>query len=233
MPNTINAITTGIGGLATTADNSGAISLQSAGSTVAAVTSGGVAVTGTLSATGNITQNGNAVLNAGTAVTVAQGGTGQTTASAAFNALNPMTTTGDIIYEASATTAARLGIGTEGQVLSVASGIPAWATVSSTPTTAQVLSATAGATGGAVGTYAFLGSLSQSNPATIVLNSNYAGSLFVFAGLTVTGGNWATTANEPTYGQYGGGTPSGTWKAMGQNTRGSTENKGTIFLRVA
>jgi mucin-19 len=63
-------------------------------------------------------------------VAIANGGTGQTTAAAAFNALNPMTTTGDIIYEASATTAARLPIGTSGQVLTVASGIPSWATPS-------------------------------------------------------------------------------------------------------
>ena len=59
-------------------------------------------------------------------VAIANGGTGQTTATAAFNALNPMTTTGDIIYEASPTTAARLPIGTTGQVLTVAAGIPAW-----------------------------------------------------------------------------------------------------------
>ena len=38
-----------------------------------------------------------------------------------------MTTTGDIIYEASATTAARLGIGSTGQVLTVAGGLPSWA----------------------------------------------------------------------------------------------------------
>jgi hypothetical protein len=61
---------------------------------------------------------------------LANGGTGQTTAAAAFNALNPMTTTGDIIYEASASTAARLGIGSTGQVLTVAGGIPSWATPS-------------------------------------------------------------------------------------------------------
>lgn len=59
---------------------------------------------------------------------ILNGGTGETTASAAFNALNPMTTTGDIIYEASPTTAARLGIGSTGQVLTVAGGIPSWAT---------------------------------------------------------------------------------------------------------
>ncbi len=59
---------------------------------------------------------------------ILNGGTGETTANAAFNALNPMTTTGDIIYEASPTTAARLGIGSTGQVLTVAGGIPSWAT---------------------------------------------------------------------------------------------------------
>ena len=61
---------------------------------------------------------------------IANGGTGQTTAAAAFNALNPMTTTGDIIYEASASTAARLPVGSTGQVLTVAGGIPSWATPS-------------------------------------------------------------------------------------------------------
>jgi hypothetical protein len=60
-------------------------------------------------------------------VAIANGGTGQTTAVAAFNALNPMTTTGDIIYESSPTTAARLGIGSTGQVLTVAGGLPSWA----------------------------------------------------------------------------------------------------------
>lgn len=62
---------------------------------------------------------------------VAGGGTGATTATTAFNALNPMTTTGDIIYEASPTTAARLPIGTTGQVLTVSGGIPSWATLAS------------------------------------------------------------------------------------------------------
>lgn len=39
---------------------------------------------------------------------------------------NPLTTTGDIIYSSSGTTAARLGIGTAGQCLLVASGLPSW-----------------------------------------------------------------------------------------------------------
>ena len=39
-----------------------------------------------------------------------------------------LTTTGDTLYASSANTAARLAIGTSGQVLTVASGIPSWAT---------------------------------------------------------------------------------------------------------
>jgi hypothetical protein len=47
-------------------------------------------------------------------------------------ALNPSTTLGDIEYRsATANTNTRLGIGTAGQVLTVASGVPSWATSSS------------------------------------------------------------------------------------------------------
>lgn len=41
---------------------------------------------------------------------------------------NPMTTTGDTVYSSSGSTPARLGIGSTGQVLTVASGLPSWAT---------------------------------------------------------------------------------------------------------
>lgn len=44
---------------------------------------------------------------------------------------NPMTTTGDTIYSSSGSTPARLGIGSTGQVLTVAGGVPSWATPSS------------------------------------------------------------------------------------------------------
>jgi hypothetical protein len=47
-------------------------------------------------------------------------------------ALNPSTTLGDIEYRsATANTNTRLGIGTTGQVLTVAGGVPSWATASS------------------------------------------------------------------------------------------------------
>jgi len=52
---------------------------------------------------------------------VTSGGSGMT---------NPMTTTGDTIYASSGSTPARLGIGSTGQVLTVAGGIPSWATPS-------------------------------------------------------------------------------------------------------
>ena len=45
--------------------------------------------------------------------------------------VNPMTTTGDTIYSSSGSTPARLGIGSTGQVLTVAGGLPTWATPAS------------------------------------------------------------------------------------------------------
>ena len=104
---------------------------------------------------------------------IGNGGTGQTTASAAFDALNPMTTVGDMIYEGSGPTAVRLPIGSSNQVLTVVGGIPSWQTPSSggvttisfgstglTPSTATsgavTVAGTLGATSGGTGqsTYA-------------------------------------------------------------------------------
>lgn len=57
--------------------------------------------------------SGNATSEAQLAIT--RGGTGQATASAGFNALSPLTTKGDLV--AYSTTNARLGVGSDGQVL--------------------------------------------------------------------------------------------------------------------
>jgi hypothetical protein len=55
--------------------------------------------------------------------------------------LNPSTTLGDIEYRSStANTNTRLGVGTTGQVLTVAGGVPSWAT----PTTGDIEGVTAG-----------------------------------------------------------------------------------------
>ena len=74
---------------------------------------------------------------AGTAVAILHGGTGQTTAAAAYNALSPMTTKGDMEYDSAAATAARLAIGSNGAFLTAASGIPAWSTNTVPNTDAQ------------------------------------------------------------------------------------------------
>lgn len=47
------------------------------------------------------------------------------------SATSVLTTTGDILYASSANTLARLGVGSSGQVLTVAGGVPSWATASS------------------------------------------------------------------------------------------------------
>ena len=57
---------------------------------------------------------------------ISSGGTGQTTALAAYNALSPMTTVGDMTYEGTGPSAVRLPIGTTGQILTVSGGIPSW-----------------------------------------------------------------------------------------------------------
>jgi hypothetical protein len=159
---TPNSATTGVvtlaGTLGVTNGGTGITTAPTAGSVVygatsstqgytAAGTSGQVLISG---ATGSPTWTTNiagSAANVTGTVAIANGGTGQTTAAAAFNALNPMTTTGDIVYEASASTAARLAIGTSGQVLTVAGGIPSWqAAGGSTTLTTTDFTATSGQT---------------------------------------------------------------------------------------
>jgi hypothetical protein len=69
---------------------------------------------------------------------LANGGTGQTTKAAAFDALSPMTTAGDIIYGGTSGTGTRLAKGTDGQILTLASGVPSWATSSDVSTMAAI-----------------------------------------------------------------------------------------------
>jgi hypothetical protein len=57
---------------------------------------------------------------------IGNGGTGQTTASAAFNALSPITTTGDLIIGNGAGSATRLPIGTSGYLLTSNGTTAAW-----------------------------------------------------------------------------------------------------------
>lgn len=95
------------------------------------------------------------------------------------------------------------------------------------PTTAQVLSATAGATAGAVGTYAFL-LVSNAASFSVSAGSTYAGSSLRFAS------NNANTV----FGQTFSGTPAGTWRCMGFATKTSSGcsdlySQATVWLRIS
>lgn len=76
--------------------------------------------------------------NSGT-IAISKGGTGQTTASAGFNALSPVTTTGDLIVGNGTNSATRVGIGSTGQVLTVSGGTATWSTPSAGVTTGKAI----------------------------------------------------------------------------------------------
>ena len=85
--------------------------------TATTVNIGNVDTTLSRTGPGDIAVEGNAIFRAGgTDVPIADGGTGASTATAAFNALAPTTTQGDLIYH-NGTGNVRLGPGTAGQVL--------------------------------------------------------------------------------------------------------------------
>jgi hypothetical protein len=67
------------------------------------------------------------ILTTNAAVTIGQGGTGQTTATAAFNALSPITSTGDLIIGNGTNSATRLAIGTINYVLTSNGTTATWA----------------------------------------------------------------------------------------------------------
>jgi hypothetical protein len=61
-------------------------------------------------------------------VSIANGGTGATTKTTAFDALSPMTTAGDIIYGGVSGTGTRLAKGNNGTVLTMENNVPTWLT---------------------------------------------------------------------------------------------------------
>lgn len=97
---------------------------------------------------------------------------------------------------------------------------------SSTPTTAQVLSATAGATALAVGTYCFCHVVGGAK----ANNSNYAGSTLQLVGIA---NNLDTGATNSVTSAGAGSTLSGTWKCMSIWSATYYNAGDTLFLRVA
>jgi len=170
LPSTINVNTSGNAATATSATTAtnlaGGIASQipyqtGAGATsfIANGTSGQVLQSNGTSApswTTNI--SGNAANVTGT-VAIGNGGTGQTTASAAFNALSPITTTGDLIIGNGTNTATRLPIGASTYVLTSNGTTATWAaasgggaTVTSTTSTGPYYIVGSSATSGSLST---------------------------------------------------------------------------------
>jgi hypothetical protein len=91
--------------------------------------------TGATTLTGYVKGSGNSALTASASIPVgdltgtlpiSSGGTGASTKTTAFDALSPMTASGDLIYGGNAGTGTRLAKGANGNVLTLANGIPAW-----------------------------------------------------------------------------------------------------------
>jgi len=96
---------------------------QSLGSVTSVNVSGGS--TGLTATGGPITSSGTITL--GGTLGIPSGGTGAITATAAFNALSPITTTGDLIIGNGTNSATRLGIGANGLVLTSDGTTATWA----------------------------------------------------------------------------------------------------------
>lgn len=103
---------------------------------------------------------------------IASGGTGQATALAAFNALSPNTTQGDITFFSGGGNG-RLAIGTANFILTSVGGIPAWAL--NAPAAANITGILAIASGGTAASTAAGARTSLAVPGTAVDNT-YTGS---------------------------------------------------------
>lgn len=71
---------------------------------------------------------------------IANGGTGAASKAAGFDALSPMTTSGDIIYGGASGTGTRLPKGSDTQVLTLTAGLPTWASPAAAPATLAIVS---------------------------------------------------------------------------------------------
>jgi hypothetical protein len=112
---------------------------------------------------------------------IANGGTGQTTASAAFNALSPVTTAGDLIIGNGTNSATRLGIGTNGYVLT------------SNGTTASWAAATGGVTQIIAGTNVTISPAGGTGAVTINASGGGGSSAYTRTTFTATAGQTAFT----------------------------------------
>jgi hypothetical protein len=158
---------------------------------------------------------------------IANGGTGQTTASAAFNALSPVTTTGDLIIGNGTNSATRLAIGTNGYVLTSNGTTATWSA-----STGGVTSFSAGTTGltpntATTGAVSLAGTLAIANGGTGVTTAAaitaLVGNLLFPVGALYS----STAATNP-----GTSLGFGTWTAFGAG-RVMIGQNGTTFVAGA
>jgi len=172
---------------------------------------------------------------------IGNGGTGATTATTAFDALSPMTTLGDMIYEGAGPSAIRLGIGSTSQVLTVVGGVPAWAT----PASGGVTTISFGSTGltpstATSGAVSVAGTLAATNGGTG--QSSYAVGDLLFASTTTALSKLADVATgnalisggvgvAPSYGKIGLTTHvSGTLPVANGGTGATTITANSVIL---
>jgi len=194
------------------------IGFGTTGLTPSAATSGVVTVAGTLATANggtNLTSftSGGAVYATSTSVLatgtlpIASGGTGQITASAAFNALSPITTTGDLIIGNGANSATRLAIGTNGYLLTSNGTTASWVAAPAS----GVTSFTAGTTGltpntATTGAVTLAGTLAIANGGTGATTAPAANAALQAFTTTATATATTTLTNASTYYQYFTGT---------------------------
>ena len=152
---------------------------------------------------------------------------------------NPMTTTGDTIYSSSGSTPARLGIGSTGNVLTVAGGVPSWAAPSgSSGAMTQIASTTI--SGSSATDITFSSIASSYNHLMIILQGKCASGSFNGTDFGVqlnsdTGSNYTTARNVKYAGAGGTVTIEGTTTAqmyMGNIWCGNANSNavGSVFM---
>lgn len=144
---------------------------------------------------------------------IANGGTGQATKSAAFDALSPMSASGDVIYGGASGTGTRLPKGSNNQILTLIAGLPAWTnavTTANLSVVAKTVAYTTTATDNIV-TFDMSGS---SNASYAVTLHTAVGNTGQQIGFLITAGTGVLSINT-TSGQTVGGNASGVVKLAG------------------
>ena len=179
----------------------------------------GISLSGTVTSSGSLTLGGTLTgVDLTTQVTgtlpIANGGTGQTSASAAFNALSPVTSTGDLIIGNGANSSTRLPIGANNYVLTSNGTTAVWAVATGsgatitndTSTSTNVYPTFAAATSGSLSTIYTSNAKYLYKPSTgeltsehfIAGNGIYVNSLTIDVSYTIASGTSGMSAGPVT-----------------------------------